>query len=336
MASSPFYRDILKNAWLITWRYKFLWIFGFFAALILGNGGETEVMYNNYQNILQSPDTLVSLKNLYQGGFINTVVANLKYLFTHQPLTAILVILFLLALLAILIWLAITSQVALFDSVNKISRHEKTSLSIAYKAGVKYFSPAFIINLLGRILIWLLFLLLALPLISYYLFSNNSTGALLFVILAIIVLLPVMLIIYFIVKFAVAYVVIKNFKIYDAIKAGWQMFIKNWLVVIEMALIILLISAVSALIFIIAAAVVAIPFVIWAVLALLFGAKNSFLAAMTVGIIPIILVITIIGAAFSTYQYSAWTLLFLKISEAKGSSKIVRMLTAVFSKKTTS
>lgn len=335
MTSDHFYRDILKNAWLITWRHKFLWIFGFFAALILGNGGETEVMYNNYQKIVESPDTLFSLKNLYQGGFINTLVANIKNLFTNQPFTAILIIVFFLAVLAILIWLAISSQVALFDSINKISKGEKTSFSTAYKSGLKYFSPAFLINLMGRVLIWLLFLLIALPLISFYLFSNDSLGALLFVVLSIVILLPVTLIIYFVVKFAVAYAVIKGYKVYEAIKAGWQLFIKNWLVTIEMAIIILFISVAAALVFVIAAAIVAIPFVLWAVLALLFGTENSFLSAMTIGIIPVILIITVIGAVFSTYQYSAWTLLFLKIAESKGSSKIIRLLTAIFSKKTT-
>ena len=42
----PFYRTILKQAWSLTWRHKYLWWFGIFAAL-LGNGGEFEILFNN-------------------------------------------------------------------------------------------------------------------------------------------------------------------------------------------------------------------------------------------------------------------------------------------------
>ena len=41
-----FYRNILKQAWKITWRNKYLWWLGIFAAL-LGNGGEFEILFNN-------------------------------------------------------------------------------------------------------------------------------------------------------------------------------------------------------------------------------------------------------------------------------------------------
>jgi hypothetical protein len=37
------YRSIFRQAWAITWQYKYLWFFGFFAAL-LGNGGEYEIL----------------------------------------------------------------------------------------------------------------------------------------------------------------------------------------------------------------------------------------------------------------------------------------------------
>jgi hypothetical protein len=58
------YRSILKRAWEISWKFKYLWFFGLFAAL-LGNGGEFEIIlmmavlaFLTVSEIQQSPISL--------------------------------------------------------------------------------------------------------------------------------------------------------------------------------------------------------------------------------------------------------------------------------------
>ena len=329
MNHATLYRDVLKNAWLITWRHKFLWIFGFFIAIILGNGGEVEILFNNYQTIMDSQDTVSSIKNLYQTGFVNIIISNIQYLFSHQPLAGIFIVIIFVALLIALIWLAVTSQAALFSSVSKFSNKENVNFAGAYKTGRKFFAPVFAVNILGRLAIWILFIVVGLPLLTLYLLKGNLLGAFLFTILAVVVLLPLMLIISFIIKYAIAYLVIKNYHAWDAIRAGWKLFIKNWLVSVEMTVIIFLVSILAGFVFILVAAVVAIPFVLWAILALFLATASGFTAAISIGIVPVVLTFTILGAIFSTFQQTAWVLLFQRLAEEKAVSKIFRLVESV-------
>jgi hypothetical protein len=61
----PTYRPILKKAWHIAWRFKYLWFFGLFAAL-LGTGG----MYNVNLSVDEASNQgnwLMGLKSFLSG-----------------------------------------------------------------------------------------------------------------------------------------------------------------------------------------------------------------------------------------------------------------------------
>ena len=57
------YRDIIKEAWQITWRRRFLWFFGLFAVL-LGNGGEYEILFQNFDAISDQQRLIYNLQNI--------------------------------------------------------------------------------------------------------------------------------------------------------------------------------------------------------------------------------------------------------------------------------
>jgi len=321
--TTPIHRDVLKRSWHITLKNKFLWLFGFFAA-VLGSGGEFEIIFRNYGNIDETSETLFSLQNLYQEGFITNVVTNAKNLIAAYPFQGLLFLFVFIVVAIIVIWLAIVSQIALFDSVKKISAGQSSNLDNGYKAGSKFFGPAFGINAVIKVLLYVFLLIIGLPLITWFLVMNNFAGALLFILFVFLVFVPLTVIVSFVIKYAVAYVVIRGYKTWDAVKEGWRLFSRNWLVSLELAFILLIIGLLVGLAMIILLGFISIPFVLLSLVALFFGSNVGFTISLLVGLIIWFCLIAILGAAFITYQYSAWTLLFLKLVEDRAPSRLVR------------
>jgi len=53
------YRHILKNAWNIIMKFKYLWILGFFTAF-LGNGGEYQILFKQIGLVANQTDSIVT------------------------------------------------------------------------------------------------------------------------------------------------------------------------------------------------------------------------------------------------------------------------------------
>jgi len=325
--TTSIHREVLKKSWKITLKNKYLWLFGFFAA-ILGSGSEFEILFNNYGSIDNTSETLFSIQSFYQEGLISTIVVNVKDLFSAFPFQGILLLFIFVIVAIIVIWLAIVSQIALFDSIKKLSAGQSTNLDNGYKAGSKYFGPVFGINAVVKIILYALLLILGLPLVGWFLVMDNLLGALLFILFVFLIFTPLTVIVSFIVKYAVAYVVIKGYKAGDAVKASWNLFKKNWLVSIELAFILLVVGVLVGLAMIVLLGFIAIPFVLLSMVALFFGSNVGFAIALFVGVIIWFCTIALLGAAFVTYQYSAWTLLFLRIEGSTAPSRLVRWFTS--------
>ena len=100
----PFYRNILKQSWRLTWRNKYLWVFGVFAAF-LGNGGELEILFNNLggdpgQALFPSWQRIAST-----GVFSWHTYANIGNLLKNDTLNMIIFLLMALLVLACLVFL---------------------------------------------------------------------------------------------------------------------------------------------------------------------------------------------------------------------------------------
>ena len=66
----PTYRQILGKAWQIAWRNPSLWFFGFFV-IMLGSGGEIEILLRSITLRRDEGIIAVLLSGLTQGGFFS-------------------------------------------------------------------------------------------------------------------------------------------------------------------------------------------------------------------------------------------------------------------------
>jgi len=320
----PFYRNILRQAWSLTWRNKYLWWFGIFAAL-LGNGGEFEILFNNAganpgQALFPAWQRIAST-----GVFSGQTLANIGNLFRHDTLNMIFVLTVCLIALAIclfLIWLVIVSQAAIVNNSAAAIKQKKHAFKDGLDSGMLNFWPVLILNIIIKAAIYVLLVAISLPAI----FSQGNFNANLFYIIALVIVVPVAIILSFIMKYAVAYVVVNKSKVMPAIKQSCRLFKRNWLISFEMAVILFFINLLVGLAIVLTILILAVPFLF---LGLIFYYSFSMVGSWLIVILAFasfLFIIISAGAALAVFQISSWTGLFLELEKKSGVSKLVRMV----------
>ena len=228
----PTYRQILIKALNIALTHRSLWFFGFFTALF-GAGGEIELLLQS-SSLGENQGVIVSFfAGFFEGGFFNAAtLSGLFNLMLSQPFS-FLIFLFLLTLvlaaMVLVVWLLIVSQVALVNGALLVLKNQSVSWSESFKVGMANFWPIFFINTLLKVISWgLLAVLAALTVLN---FSGLTPlfvfGFMLFVWL--------ILFLSFITKYAILFIVTKKQQAGQAVKGALNLFSKNWLLSLEVA-----------------------------------------------------------------------------------------------------
>lgn len=320
------YRNILKQAAQIAWRYKYLWFFGFFASL-LGSGYEYDLLFNSVNGDIGF-NAFPGLQKIAETGFFSWhTLANMGKMMSENPFSLLFIIIIgflVLVLLAYLVWLVVISQIAIInDSVALIAKKdiEKNVIQNGVATGMKSFWPVFGLNVLIKIAGLFIFTLVSLPI----LFLSGKAGANLIYAIDFLIFVPAVIILSFIIKYAIAYVVIRGNNVIEALEQSWQLFIKNWLVSLEMAFILFFANLFVGIVLSLAILVLAIPLALLAFLSLKF---ISIAAFWIIAIFAFVLIMTLIittGAMLTIFQISSWTGLFVELVGKGAASKLVRL-----------
>lgn len=322
-----FYRTIISQAWKSTWHNKYLWFFGLFAAL-LGNGGELEILFRGFdQNLTEG--VLPSIWGLAQTGiFSKAALANIAHLALNEPFTVLvtLAIFFIfLALAGFLVWLTIVSQVGLVHNSARITTGKRHDIKDGLEAGIKRFWPIFGLNILLKGMIYLVFALISLPILSSVSRAYFSTNSFIFIV-SFLVFIPIAITLSFIVKYAIAFSVIKGSRFLDSLKQGWRLFFKNWIISLEMAFLLFFINMVVGICMIIFFLVMAVPFLFILIVFSKLALFINFWFVLTFALLIMVVVVAFVGAILATFQISSWTGLFIELIGRGGISKITRVL----------
>ncbi len=342
----PLYRRILSQAWKITWHHKYLWFFGLFAVLFT-SGGEYEVFVRIFSGNINEP-VLPGLGRVAETGiFSRQGIEGISRIAADDPLTLLkvgLILLVILVLFIFLIWLSVISQTALVKNAASLTGKKITPIappkagavsgkiasnnfsSSVLKANEKFW-PVFGLNVINKAAIYLAFVLVSLPIVL----AAGGTSAIIksLYVIAFIVFVPVALALSFIFKYAIAYVVIKGNKFIDSIMAGWLLFIKNWLISLEMAFILFFINFMAGLLIVLIVLSLFIPFLFLALVVYQLASAVGFWIIITIAFIALLAIIVLSGAILSTFQISSWTTIFTELVNKGGVSKIVRIAEAV-------
>lgn len=303
------YLELIKSAAKITWHYKYLWFFGVFAAL-LSNGeiykistGETSDFFSGW-NKMQAT-----------GIFDSAVFSKIVEFAQYDPLGLLwrlLVLLLVLILAIFIIWLAVVSQGALINNIAKINLNKKTDFNDGLKSGRANMWPVFFFKLLEKVVVLTLILLTLLPILIVFSYSGNMWLRLFYTLLS---FLMIILAAAFAlgIRYGIAYAIIKNLRFIEALRSGFHLLYKNWLISLEAGVVIFIINFLAGAVIVTLISAAVIPFVFlmfvfykavwaWAVTATLF-----------IGASILFVLVAAAGGALWVFNESFWTITFLQL-----------------------
>ncbi len=330
MEDNALYRPVIKRAWQTVFKFKNLWFFGLFAA-ILGAGGEYEILTRAMVN--PRDGIIAGMINSFKLGLENGLVTgqdlwhNFFSTIAKQPGNFSLTILILVIGLAIslfILWLAIISQIGLIKNCSSAAKGKGATVNEGINFAVKNFWPVLLVNAGAKIIFSIIFIILGWLVL---ILTAKSYGLVAYC-CAFIIFLAIVFMISFVARYQIYYILLKKQKLATALDSAWELFKKNWLISLETAFILFavyLASVVLALFF--ASLLIAIPLVM-----LFYLPQAPMFFASSVAILSLLLVlaeILLIVAFTSAFQWTAWTILFEKLTGGDGVSKIVRGAEAI-------
>jgi hypothetical protein len=330
------YREILKKSLKITWDYKQLWFFGIFAALLSGVGRYSMSMSRMPEDWGGSVFSVLAITfdRSFRAGNVFSGIASF---FQRDPASALIFIFFALIVAAVFLfifWLAVVSQAGLINNAGKIikgaGKRESAGIKEGFSAGVKNFWTVAAYNLIAAALTSFFAVLVGMPLV--YLTAQSGFSVFLLYILLFLVFIPLALIISFLAKYAVCFTVLKGRGFVDSFAEACRLFGRNWIISIEMALILFVIDFLFVMVVGLVLMVLAIPYIFAAqVLSVGFfvaiGVAGFSQWAIMGGLLLALLAIIFAGAIITCFKTVAWTDIFTELVDKKGGlAKIVRLV----------
>ncbi len=318
------YRSILKQAWFIAWKNKHLWFFGLFASLAVA-GGSMEYQFmtqSTSQGLINGSygilDKLLAFSNLLQQ--VGLGILDLFHQDFFTILNTLTITLLTLTIICLFVWLAISSQAALVDSVKKLMSAKKKTVNLSIRSGLTegnhHFWSVLGLNIFIKILIGFAFFIVSLPLLFLAL-SDQPSFIIAYTILFVI-FVPIAVSLSLIIKYAISCRVLENKSIVSSLNYAWRLFKKNWLISLEVALLLFIISFLASALLLIIIGVFFFP--------LLWFSLAFSMPWLTIVIILLALVLAaLFGSLFTTFQVCAWTDLYLQLKDNKGKAKLERV-----------
>jgi hypothetical protein len=299
------YRTIVRNAVRIAWRYKFLWFFGLFASFA-ANGEEYDILVRNISTVEQMQANLEKIGRLRDSGQLAVGWSNITGYLGDNLFFSALIGLVVLALFFLVIWLITVSQASIIAAAARTERKEKVDFLDLVWNGHRYFWKIFLVNLYAKIILYGLLLLVGIPLTILFLNTGTAAYGITVSLVTFVVLVPLAMIFSFVTKYASAYIVIQGLSANKAFGEAWKLFFKNWLVSLEMALMLFLINFSVMIVTIAILGFAQLPF-------------------SQIGFLFFMFLILLAGSVLASFQFSAWTLLFFRLLEGKGFAKLTRV-----------
>lgn len=312
-----FYRKIYPPSWSLIKENRFLLIFGLFASILGFNEVKLFLTFSD-----SSPDFLSSTFNFWLQFF--SAFAQAKIAWTNLPALLGLALVFIL-LVAIVI-LAISSQGALVKAAAEKSLKVKNRFSNYLYQGIAKFWPLFGLHLINMLIGYFLVTMVILPLTEMLALSSDRVQYLLLSMAVFFILLPMVLIFSFVTRYGMSYVMIKNESFWSAFIKSWELFKINWLITIENAVVISVITLVFLMAMAAAMVFAFTPFFILSVFVAGLSLNLYFLMIL-IGSLAGIFILIVASAIFGAYYNIVWAKVFIDLTTGTQShSKIYRII----------
>ena len=321
MTPNPIYRQTIAEAWRLTRRHKFLWFFGFFAILMnSGVASGIETFFNNVSFLANSGENIANVKQLYQANTLGFIATNVGDFFQAITLENALTLLIIIAIFVFFLWIAIVSQGSIITATDTFRQGKNVTPEQSFMHGTHLFWPLLWLNVMKYLLTVGVVIVLGLPLLSLYVVRGQDFWMNTLLFLNFIILVPGAMVLAFLLQFASAYVALKQLRLWPAIRSAWSLFLKHWLATIEMAFLLFLIYFIATAIL----SEVFLPQILNMYVNSVTGLLPGLAGYMNVSNVALLIIAIFLTAIFSTFQYTATTLFFIKLEQGTIVSKFVR------------
>ena len=327
----PFYRSIIKRSWKISWKNKWLWVFGFFATF-LGGGTLYETVLRSFSNLAEGRSIFFTINEYMNSGLFGmfswTKLVDLWQTDSSALLISLFTLLILLIVGVIFIVLAVVSQASIVKSTIVLDEGEKTGFKPAFTAGVSHFWRVLALNILMKVVLLGLILFLAF-LVSVFFFGPGLLKMFIYVI-ALVALVFLAIIVYFLTIYSTAFVVLRGRGVFASIRSAWQIFKRNVLINLEIGLILFVATVLFGICSLVLCVFILSPFILLYFLMLMLEMTGSAGIMSLVLLLLFAVIMAVIGSWSTVFQLSTWSVLFEELALKKGKSKIMRLFDAVF------
>lgn len=318
------------HAFRTAWQEKRFWPISLLAGILV-TAGSYDVMLNALANISsQGPFLAVSTGSAFVRSLSQPSATGLERFI--GVVGGIEAILFLALALLFFAGISCIAQGALVYAIGAHRRGERSKLRDAFRVGADAFWPVVALNAMVFALVWILRFLVAFPL--FLALDNTTTTTYLMYLASFIVFIPVAFCLAIMQVFALNAMILQGANLGDALRRGYVLLARNWVVVVETALLQALISIGVWLAFLASFMFVMIPIFAFIVTSALMQSVGLFTFSLLIGTL-IFVVGAVVAAAFTVQlQYATWTHLFRALGEGGVVPKIhrvVRNLTGFFS-----
>ena len=304
------YGDIIKDAFSIAWRNRFMWFFGFFLSGAAGSF----VSPTNFGGFGEDVST---------GGVPPWLYSLGQWIQENLVLFVVLVVGFVLVVVSIWLALYAVARGALAESVAAIDRGEERRFFSAWRAGTRYFwrvlGQVTIISLIWLGLTLVIFLLGALLAVGIFAATDSVAVRVLVVAFGAILLLPPLVVVFVVLlivgQFALRALVVGGEGVFASIGSGYRLFRRN----AGRSLLLLLIQIGIAL------AVGGVMFAVLAIAGLLLSVPVTLLSSSGQNVVSAVVAVVfglvlsipfiVLTSAVGVFHQAYWTLAYLRLTE---------------------
>lgn len=312
------YKDILSAAWKQTIHQPALWIFGVFAAFIFGNAGELD-RYLRFMNNIVSEGSVIN-PTFWQNHRWAQFIANATDKVTTGDMgTTVLLVGLVAASICVLIMICVS-----VGALIKAATMERVRFADAFMAGAKHWAALLVLFVSGYS-----FVILATVIVGALVFKLDvpvETAQQTFVLVASVVFVPLVVIVSFIIRFTAQGIVLQNLHLGQALRQALMLLKRSWLVTLEMAIVNFIVVFVINLFLVVVVGLLFAPQFAGALGLATSTSLDRFYSVVVVSSLVYAVLVVLVGAILSTWQWIAWTLLFQRLRTEQPASTLLQWL----------
>lgn len=290
------YLKILEQSFLLSWKNKFLWFFGFlvfFGSLV----ENINFNKNTFFGAGSSPSLFVDFLNQHKDQLF--LIASLA-----------------LAVIIFSYGLKILSSGALILSLNNPVLYKQSKFWQIFKESYEYFWRLFSIDFFLGFAVLTIFFVLSVPVVILFSLHANAFGVLASIVVGLI-LIPLLVIVFYLKKFGYIFIVLNNANFRSALEFSYNIFHKHLKESLVMGLVAiglgLCLGVVSAALLILVA-LIFLPFLL---VSYFFLAKTGMLLLLGLGLVVSIATLILVSSFFNVFVQAVWLSFFSQISMQK-------------------